>query len=43
MSQALRKLASVLSKTDTAAIFINQVREKIGAMCGNPEATTGGP
>ncbi|GGJ70951.1 recombinase RecA [Deinococcus aquiradiocola] len=42
MSQALRKLAGVLSKTDTAAIFINQVREKIGVMYGNPETTTGG-
>ncbi|MFC4454089.1 recombinase RecA [Deinococcus sonorensis] len=42
MSQALRKLAGVLNKTDTAAIFINQVREKIGVMYGNPETTTGG-
>jgi len=42
MSQALRKLAGVLSKTDTAAIFINQIREKIGVMYGNPETTTGG-
>nr|WP_315941243.1 recombinase RecA [Deinococcus sp. Marseille-Q6407] len=42
MSQALRKLTSILSKTGTAAIFINQVREKIGVMYGNPETTTGG-
>ena len=42
MSQALRKLTGVLSKTNTAAIFINQVREKIGVMYGNPETTTGG-
>ncbi len=42
MSQALRKLTAVLSKTGTAAIFINQVREKIGVMYGNPETTTGG-
>ncbi|ACO47564.1 putative recombinase A (plasmid) [Deinococcus deserti VCD115] len=42
MSQALRKLTSIVSKTGTAAIFINQVREKIGVMYGNPETTTGG-
>jgi recombination protein RecA len=42
MSQALRKLTAILSKTSTAAIFINQVREKIGVMYGNPETTTGG-
>lgn len=42
MSQALRKLTALLSKTGTAAIFINQVREKIGVMYGNPETTTGG-
>ena len=42
MSQALRKLAGVLNKTDTAAIFINQLREKVGVMYGNPEVTTGG-
>lgn len=42
MSQALRKLTGILSKTGTAAIFINQVREKIGVMYGNPETTTGG-
>ena len=42
MSQALRKLASTLSKSNTCAIFINQIREKIGVMFGNPETTTGG-
>ncbi|WP_052326702.1 recombinase RecA [Deinococcus peraridilitoris] len=42
MSQALRKLTAILSKTGTSAIFINQVREKIGVMYGNPETTTGG-
>lgn len=42
MSQALRKITAILSKTGTAAIFINQVREKIGVMYGNPETTTGG-
>ncbi|MBC7646220.1 MAG: recombinase RecA [Pseudopedobacter sp.] len=42
MSQALRKLTPLLSRTNTAAIFINQVREKIGVMYGNPETTTGG-
>ncbi len=42
MSQALRKLAGVISKSNTCLIFINQVREKIGVMFGNPETTTGG-
>ncbi len=42
MSQALRKLTSVISKTRTTCIFINQLREKIGVMYGNPETTTGG-
>jgi recombination protein RecA len=42
MSQALRKLASTLAKSKTCAIFINQIREKIGIMFGNPETTTGG-
>ena len=42
MSQALRKLTSTLSKTNTTCIFINQLREKIGIMFGNPETTTGG-
>ena len=42
MSQALRKLAGVISKTSTVVIFINQVRDKIGVMYGNPETTTGG-
>lgn len=42
MSQAMRKLTSVISKTNCVAIFINQVREKIGVMYGNPEVTTGG-
>lgn len=42
MSQALRKLAGVLNKSQTAVIFINQLREKIGIMFGNPETTTGG-
>ena len=42
MSQALRKLTGALAKTDCAAIFINQLREKIGTMYGNPETTTGG-
>ena len=42
MSQALRKLAGVLSKSNTVAIFINQLREKVGVMYGNPEVTTGG-
>jgi recombination protein RecA len=42
MSQALRKLAGIVSKSNTCLIFINQVREKIGVMFGNPETTTGG-
>ena len=42
MSQALRKLAGTISKTKTIAIFINQLREKVGIMFGNPETTTGG-
>ncbi len=42
MSQALRKLTSTLSKSNTCAIFINQMREKIGVMFGNPETTPGG-
>ena len=42
MSQALRKLTSNISKTKTTCIFINQLREKIGVMFGNPETTTGG-
>lgn len=42
MSQALRKLTSTISKTGTCCIFINQLREKIGIMFGNPETTTGG-
>ena len=42
MSQALRKLTSTISKTNTTCIFINQLREKIGVMFGNPETTTGG-
>ena len=42
MSQALRKLTSTISKTGTLCIFINQLREKIGVMFGNPETTTGG-
>lgn len=42
MSQALRKLSSNISKTNTCCIFINQLREKIGVMFGNPETTTGG-
>ena len=42
MSQALRKLTSAISKTKTTCIFINQLREKIGVMFGNPETTTGG-
>ncbi|MBP0954998.1 MAG: recombinase RecA [Oscillospiraceae bacterium] len=42
MSQAMRKLTSVISRTNCVAIFINQVREKIGVMYGNPETTTGG-
>ena len=42
MSQALRKLAGVISKSNTIVIFINQLREKVGLMFGNPETTTGG-
>jgi recombination protein RecA len=42
MSKALRKLTGIISKTKTAAVFINQVREKIGVMFGNPETTPGG-
>lgn len=42
MSKALRKLTSAISKTNTTCIFINQLREKIGIMFGNPETTTGG-
>ncbi len=42
MSQALRKLTSTLAKSNTCAIFINQIREKVGVMFGNPETTAGG-
>lgn len=42
MSQALRKLTATLAKSNTCAVFINQIREKIGVMYGNPETTTGG-
>ncbi len=42
MSQALRKLTGVISKSRTTSIFINQIREKVGVMFGNPEVTTGG-
>ena len=42
MSQALRKLTGVIGKTNTVCIFINQLREKVGVMFGNPETTTGG-
>ncbi len=42
MSQALRKIAGVVSKTGTAVVFLNQIRMKIGVMFGNPETTTGG-
>ena len=42
MSQAMRKLTAVISKSKCVAIFINQVREKIGVMYGNPETTPGG-
>src|SRR5690606_11566236 len=42
MSQALRKLTSTISKTNCTVFFINQLREKIGVMFGNPETTTGG-
>jgi recombination protein RecA len=42
MSQALRKLTAAISKSRTCVVFINQIREKIGVMFGNPETTTGG-
>ena len=42
MSQAMRKMAGMISKTNCVAIFINQIREKVGVMFGNPETTTGG-
>ena len=42
MSQAMRKLAGIINKTKTVAIFINQIREKVGVMFGNPETTSGG-
>lgn len=42
MSQAMRKLAGIISRTNCVAIFINQIREKVGIMFGNPETTTGG-
>lgn len=42
MSQALRKLTAIINKSDTVVIFINQLRDKIGVMFGNPETTTGG-
>ena len=42
MSQALRKLSGAINKSKTIAIFINQIREKIGVMFGNPETTPGG-
>jgi recombination protein RecA len=42
MSQALRKLTAIVSKSRTCLVFINQIREKIGVMFGNPETTTGG-
>src|SRR5262249_4150027 len=42
MSQALRKLTASVSRTNTCLVFINQIREKIGVMFGNPETTTGG-
>ena len=42
MSQAMRKLAGIISKTNCVTIFINQIREKVGVMFGNPETTTGG-
>ena len=42
MSQALRKLTGLISKSKCATIFINQIREKVGVMFGNPETTTGG-
>jgi recombination protein RecA len=42
MSQAMRKLSGIISKTNVVAIFINQIREKVGIMFGNPEITPGG-
>ena len=42
MSQAMRKMAGIINKTNCVAIFINQIREKVGVMFGNPETTTGG-
>lgn len=42
MSQALRKLTAIISKSNCTVIFINQLREKVGVMFGNPETTTGG-
>ena len=42
MSQAMRKLTSVIGKTNTVCVFINQLREKVGIVYGNPEVTTGG-
>ncbi|PYO28024.1 MAG: DNA recombination/repair protein RecA, partial [Gemmatimonadetes bacterium] len=42
MSQALRKLAGAINRSRTAVVFINQLREKIGVMFGNPETTSGG-
>ena len=42
MSKAMRKLTAIIGRTDTIAIFINQIREKVGIMFGNPETTTGG-
>ena len=42
MSQALRKLTAIISKSNCIVIFINQLREKVGVMFGNPETTTGG-
>jgi recombination protein RecA len=42
MSQAMRKLAGIINKTNCVVIFINQIREKVGIMFGNPETTTGG-
>ena len=42
MSQALRKLTGIINKTNSIVIFINQLREKVGVMYGNPEVTTGG-
>jgi recombination protein RecA len=42
MSQALRKLTAIVNKSSTVVVFINQLREKIGVMFGNPETTTGG-